>query len=139
MENEVGIRLGAFLGLFALFALIEAMRPARVRKFSRSRRWFTNWSIVIVDPEPDLELVEGETRQLELYKTYSNDDVDTEDIADEASWSIVQGQSIANIDEDGELTMSDNFSGYNSDEIRVEAEYLEFTDEIELPISNESN
>ena len=92
--------------------------------------------IVIVDPEPDLELVEGETRQMELYKTYSNEDVDTEDIADQANWSIVAGQSVANIDEDGELTMSNNFSGYNADEIRIEAEYQDFTDEIELPISN---
>lgn len=93
-------------------------------------------NIVIVDPEPDLKLVEGESRQLELYKTYSNEDVDTENIADQATWTIVKGQSIANIDANGLLTMLNNFSTYDSDEIRIEADYVDFTDEIEILISN---
>lgn len=93
-------------------------------------------NIVIVDPEPDLKLVEGESRQLELYKTYSNEDVDTENIADQATWAIVKGQSIANIDANGLLTMLNNFSTYDSDEIRIEADYVDFTDEIEILISN---
>jgi hypothetical protein len=92
--------------------------------------------IAIVDPEPDLDLVEGETRQLELYKTYSNEDVDSEDVADQATWSMVQGESIADIDETGRVTMSNDFSRYDSDRIRIEAEYDDFSDEIEITIPN---
>lgn len=91
--------------------------------------------ILIVDPKPDLGLVEGEERSLELYKTLSNDDVDAENVADEAKWSIVKGDSIADIDESGVLTMSDDFSSYDSDEIRIEAELDDFFDEIEITIS----
>ena len=49
MENEAIIRLGVFLGLFTLFAAIEAYVPRRPRTQPRSRRWFTNWGIVILD------------------------------------------------------------------------------------------
>src|SRR6056297_3701515 len=49
MENEAIIRLGVFLGLFTLFAAIEAYVPRRPRTQPRSRRWVTNWGIVILD------------------------------------------------------------------------------------------
>ena len=49
MENEALIRLSFFVGLFALFASLEAFMPRRERRQRRSARWFTNWSIVILD------------------------------------------------------------------------------------------
>ena len=47
MENEVLIRLSIFAGLFALFALIEALVPRRTRTQPRSNRWLTNWALTI--------------------------------------------------------------------------------------------
>lgn len=49
MENELLIRLGAFLGLFALFAGIEVLAPRRRRALPRGRRWVTNWALVLID------------------------------------------------------------------------------------------
>ncbi len=49
MENEAIIRLGIFLGLFTLFALVEQLAPRRVRSQSQSRRWITNWGITIAN------------------------------------------------------------------------------------------
>ncbi|MGX9356510.1 sterol desaturase family protein [Roseobacteraceae bacterium S113] len=49
MENETLIRLGVFLGLFALFAALEALAPRRSLGQSRGRRWVTNWSFTIVN------------------------------------------------------------------------------------------
>ena len=49
MENEAIIRLSVFLGLFTIFAVTEALVPRRPRSQPRSRRWFTNWGIVILD------------------------------------------------------------------------------------------
>ncbi|MGK7753393.1 MULTISPECIES: sterol desaturase family protein [unclassified Roseovarius] len=49
MENELLIRLSAFIGLFAILALIEARAPRRVRTEPRNRRWITNWGIVLLD------------------------------------------------------------------------------------------
>ncbi len=48
-NNESGIRLGAFLGLFALFALTEYFTPRRKLTMLKSNRWFTNIIIVILD------------------------------------------------------------------------------------------
>ena len=45
MEYEAPIRLGVFLGLFALLAVAEAILPRRARSQTRTRRWFTNWII----------------------------------------------------------------------------------------------
>ncbi len=42
MDLEL-IRLPIFLGLFVLFAAMEAWLPRRVRRFSKTRRWITNW------------------------------------------------------------------------------------------------
>ncbi len=49
MENEALIRLTFFLGLFALFAALEAALPRRARRQPRTSRWMTNWAIVILD------------------------------------------------------------------------------------------
>lgn len=49
MTNELLIRLGVFLGLFALLAAAEAWAPRRTRRQPRGHRWATNWGIVIVD------------------------------------------------------------------------------------------
>ncbi|QBF30148.1 sterol desaturase family protein [Thalassococcus sp. S3] len=49
MEHETIIRLGFFLGLFALFALTESLAPRRVRQQTRARRWRTNMSITILN------------------------------------------------------------------------------------------
>ncbi|MBL4806992.1 MAG: sterol desaturase family protein [Rhodobacteraceae bacterium] len=49
MENESLIRLSIFLGLFVLFALIEAWIPRRTRVQTRTKRWFTNWGLSILN------------------------------------------------------------------------------------------
>ncbi len=49
MEHETLIRLGVFLGLFALFAVAEAVLPRRNRVVGRWRRWGTNWAITVLD------------------------------------------------------------------------------------------
>jgi sterol desaturase/sphingolipid hydroxylase (fatty acid hydroxylase superfamily) len=49
MENEATIRLAVFLGLFALFALIEAVAPRRRRSEPIGRRWLTNWGMTVLN------------------------------------------------------------------------------------------
>lgn len=49
MENEALVRLVVFIGLFTLFATIEALAPRRVRSQTRKARWTTNWAIIIID------------------------------------------------------------------------------------------
>jgi len=49
MEHETLIRLTAFLGLFALFALIETIWPRRDRVQARPGRWLTNIALVVID------------------------------------------------------------------------------------------
>ncbi len=49
MEYEGIIRLAIFLGLFALFATLEAWAPRRDRRQPRPRRWITNCAITILD------------------------------------------------------------------------------------------
>nr|WP_308446178.1 hypothetical protein [Roseovarius pelagicus] len=49
MEHEAIIRLGIFLGLFALFATLEARAPRRSRTQPRSTRWVTNWGITVLN------------------------------------------------------------------------------------------
>ena len=45
MEHELLIRLLVFLGLFAFFALAEALLPRRARAHTLMRRWTTNWAL----------------------------------------------------------------------------------------------
>ncbi|SHJ78349.1 Sterol desaturase/sphingolipid hydroxylase, fatty acid hydroxylase superfamily [Shimia gijangensis] len=49
MENEALIRLSVFAGLFALFALLEAMVPRKQRTQPRTTRWVTNWAMTIAN------------------------------------------------------------------------------------------
>lgn len=49
MEHDLLWRLGVFVGLFALFATLEALALRRARSQPRGARWFTNLSIVILD------------------------------------------------------------------------------------------
>ncbi|WP_420861376.1 sterol desaturase family protein [Algirhabdus cladophorae] len=49
MENEALLRLSVFIGLFGLFALMEWALPRRARRTSQTRRWATNWAIVVLD------------------------------------------------------------------------------------------
>ena len=43
------VRLGCFLGVFALMAVWETLRPRRVRTQPRRRRWPGNWGVVLAD------------------------------------------------------------------------------------------
>lgn len=47
--SEPQIRLGVFLGLFALLALLEFLAPRRELQHVKAKRWFTNWIIVFID------------------------------------------------------------------------------------------
>lgn len=49
MENEALIRLGIFLGLFAVFAGIETLIPRLPRTQPRLRRWQTNLGITVLN------------------------------------------------------------------------------------------
>lgn len=49
MAQETQIRLGVFLGLFVLFAVLETVAPRRARKLPRHSRWLTNWALVVLD------------------------------------------------------------------------------------------
>lgn len=49
MENESLIRLGVFAGLFCLLALVEHFAPRRRLSAAKSRRWLTNWALVLID------------------------------------------------------------------------------------------
>lgn len=48
-DNEATIRLGVFLGLFALLAISEWARPRRPLVVPKGGRWLTNIGIVIID------------------------------------------------------------------------------------------
>ena len=50
METEMLIRVGAFLGVFAVLATAEAIAPRRRLSTSKARRWFANLSIVALNP-----------------------------------------------------------------------------------------
>lgn len=49
MEHELLWRGGVFLGLFALFAGLEALAPRRPRAIVRRRRWVTNLGITVLN------------------------------------------------------------------------------------------
>ena len=49
IENENILRLGAFIGVFLLMALLEAIFPRRRRVASQTRRWITNLAIIAVN------------------------------------------------------------------------------------------
>lgn len=47
--TEPQIRLGIFIGLFLILAMMEFMAPRRELEHVKAKRWFTNWLIVIID------------------------------------------------------------------------------------------
>lgn len=47
--SEGGLRLGVFAATFAIMALAEWMLPKREMVTPKSRRWLTNWGIVLLD------------------------------------------------------------------------------------------
>ncbi len=49
MADETLIRLAIFLGLFVLFAVLEAQAPRRARALPRSGRWTTNIAMTVLD------------------------------------------------------------------------------------------
>ncbi|MFK7765576.1 MAG: sterol desaturase family protein [Roseobacter sp.] len=49
MQHETLIRLAIFLSLFAVLAVLESRAPRRVRNQSRRARWFTNWSVTVLN------------------------------------------------------------------------------------------
>jgi sterol desaturase/sphingolipid hydroxylase (fatty acid hydroxylase superfamily) len=49
MEQEGTIRLSIFFGLFIVFAAIEYFFPRRLVAKSKTRRWFTNWSVSVLN------------------------------------------------------------------------------------------
>ena len=49
MPNELIIRLSVFLGLFVVFAGLEALAPRRPRIVPVGGRWFTNLSITVLN------------------------------------------------------------------------------------------
>ncbi|MFQ5624556.1 MAG: sterol desaturase family protein [Paracoccaceae bacterium] len=49
MQHQAAIRLSVFLGLFALFAVLEALLPRKSRALPRRNRWFTNISITVIN------------------------------------------------------------------------------------------
>jgi len=48
MEHEATIRLSVFLGLFALFGLLEFLFPRRTRVQSQLKRWTTHWILLVI-------------------------------------------------------------------------------------------
>ncbi|MFT4959134.1 MAG: sterol desaturase/sphingolipid hydroxylase (fatty acid hydroxylase superfamily) [Paracoccaceae bacterium] len=49
METEATLRLAVFIGLFTLFAVAEALAPRKPRSQPRIKRWFTNWSLTLLN------------------------------------------------------------------------------------------
>jgi sterol desaturase/sphingolipid hydroxylase (fatty acid hydroxylase superfamily) len=47
--SEPQIRLAVFIGLFVALAALEWLAPRRELKPVKTRRWVTNWAIVVVD------------------------------------------------------------------------------------------
>ena len=49
LNHEPAVRLGAFLGVFAVMALWELVGPRRRLTTAKGARWFANLGITIVD------------------------------------------------------------------------------------------
>jgi len=47
--SEKEIRLSVFIGLFIILALLEWVAPKRQLKPLKTKRWFTNWSVIVID------------------------------------------------------------------------------------------
>jgi sterol desaturase/sphingolipid hydroxylase (fatty acid hydroxylase superfamily) len=49
VQHEAGIRLGFFLGIFVLMALLEVLAPRRVLQRSKTSRWLNNLALVVLN------------------------------------------------------------------------------------------
>lgn len=49
LANEPMLRLGCFLAVFALMASWEALKPCRIRRYSRWFRWSNNLGLVVLN------------------------------------------------------------------------------------------
>jgi sterol desaturase/sphingolipid hydroxylase (fatty acid hydroxylase superfamily) len=49
LANEIGIRLGFFIGIFALMALWEIVAPRRALSVSKAQRWLNNIALVALN------------------------------------------------------------------------------------------
>ena len=47
--GDLAIRLGAFIGIFAVMAVAEVVIPKRKLTLPRRQRWLTNFAIVVID------------------------------------------------------------------------------------------
>jgi sterol desaturase/sphingolipid hydroxylase (fatty acid hydroxylase superfamily) len=50
LKDETAIRLGAFLAVFIVLAVLEILAPRRPLLTSKARRWFANLTIVALNP-----------------------------------------------------------------------------------------
>lgn len=49
MENEATYRLIVFIGLFLVLAIAEHFSPRRQLSTAKTKRWTTNWAIILID------------------------------------------------------------------------------------------
>ena len=49
LNNELYIRLGLFIGVLLLMALLETLFPKRARRFDRLVRWPGNFLVLMMD------------------------------------------------------------------------------------------
>lgn len=49
LNYEAAIRLGFFVGVFVLFAVLETLLPRKARAATRNKRWITNAALLIID------------------------------------------------------------------------------------------
>lgn len=50
METEKIIRLGSFLGIFMVLAMVEILAPRRRKSVPKAQRWFANLTIIAMNP-----------------------------------------------------------------------------------------
>jgi sterol desaturase/sphingolipid hydroxylase (fatty acid hydroxylase superfamily) len=50
VDNETGVRLGFFFGVFAVVAILEILSPRRGLTVSKAGRWFANIAIIALNP-----------------------------------------------------------------------------------------
>jgi sterol desaturase/sphingolipid hydroxylase (fatty acid hydroxylase superfamily) len=50
MNNEALIRVGFFVAVFAIVAILEVLAPRRIRTVSKSRRWVSNLTLIALNP-----------------------------------------------------------------------------------------
>lgn len=93
--------------------------------------------ISIVDSE-DTDMEAGESRQLELFRVFSDGSLGSDDLADDDKvvWDIDSGAEVAVISRDGEVTLGDDISNFEDSFIRVFAEFEGFEDTLVIRLDN---